>query len=110
MKCAHCDDYLTAGLLAVKRARTCPIGGLEHKHLVCDRCFGAMTNEAPAEPISKAADFDPNNPIDRLACAGARLSVAAPGFGVDEIVDAIEALSYPERFEIVNGRITRRSE
>lgn len=57
-----------------------------------------------SRPVFNLAD-----PIDRLAVAGARILEFAPGLDLDELTDILAALSYPERFEIVAGKITRKA-
>lgn len=51
--------------------------------------------------------YDPNDPIDRLALAGYRLVQESPSLK-DKIVDLLEALSFPERFELQDGKIVRK--
>lgn len=55
--------------------------------------------------------YNPDDPIDRLAYAGAGIQERAPSITTDRVACLLEALAFPERFELgADGKVQKRGE
>ena len=46
--------------------------------------------------------------IHQLARSGAMLLDRAPGLGVERVADILDALMHPERYDVIDGKVTRK--